>query len=472
MIRTLGQGRSGTVYLALHRDLEEYRAVKQVSGSSAGYEQFRKEALLLKRLRHPGIPIVYDIEEDSQYSYLIEEFLEGSSLYDLVRERGRLNREAVITYGIQICDLVHYLHSAEDIPILHLDLQPRNLLVCHGQVKLLDFDHSDTVAGANAAKRRYGTPGYCAPEQRDGDSLGIYTDVYQIGAILYYLAAGHPRTEGTPVLVTGGLGAVIRRCLHPDASMRYASAREVGEELEALRSGTEGPDRNQSPPFIIAVAGSRPGAGATHVAIGLTAYLDRSGRAVLYEERNFSNDVRAMAETLGAAADSYGICTIFKLPLKPRYGEAVRFRDAAYPLIVRDYGTELEQAAADAAAGELSAVLLVRDGKWWSGGPGGSVRFADAAARGEAMERLASAGNLYVLYNRTLPGTVRLPEGPRKEGVPCYRLPFYENPFKPDRGAEACFRAVTGKFLPDGKWKRRKRTDGRTRDALRGGNGR
>ena len=77
LIRTLGQGQTGTVYLAFHQELREYRAVKQVAKSSADYEQFKKEALLLTSLSHEGIPIVYDLEEDSCCSYLIEEYLEG-----------------------------------------------------------------------------------------------------------------------------------------------------------------------------------------------------------------------------------------------------------------------------------------------------------------------------------------------------------------------------------------------------------
>ena len=143
LIRTLGRGRCSTVYLAKHLELDEYRAIKCVSKMDTDYERFKKEALILKRLRHPGIPIVYDLEEEAFQSYLIEEFLEGDSFYDLIREKGHLNQDTVIRYGIQICDLVQYLHSAEQIPILYLDLQPKNLLVCHEQVKLLDFDHAD-----------------------------------------------------------------------------------------------------------------------------------------------------------------------------------------------------------------------------------------------------------------------------------------------------------------------------------------
>lgn len=107
----IGKGRSGTVWLATHLGLEEKRAIKRVSKELEDYERFRREALLLKELRHPGIPIVYDLEDDTSYCYLIEEYLEGDSLYDLVKSQSHLNQDTVIRYGIQICELVQYLHS-------------------------------------------------------------------------------------------------------------------------------------------------------------------------------------------------------------------------------------------------------------------------------------------------------------------------------------------------------------------------
>ena len=88
------------MYLAYHVELEEYRAVKVVPKSIADYDTFRKEALFLKTLRHPGIPIVYDVEEDTGYSYLIEEYLEGESLYALVNAWAacRLRRQLILEY--------------------------------------------------------------------------------------------------------------------------------------------------------------------------------------------------------------------------------------------------------------------------------------------------------------------------------------------------------------------------------------
>lgn len=449
VIRTLGRGRNGTVYLALHVELNEYRAIKQVPKEAADYSQFLREALLLKRFRHPGIPIVYDVFDDEQFSYLVEEFLEGNSLYDLVEKGGPLNQDTAVRYGIQICDLIHYLHSAEEIPVLYLDLQPRNLLVCHGQVKLLDFDHSDTAERSNQAVSRYGTPGYAAPEQWGNGRLDVYTDIYQIGAVLCYLLTGRTEREGPVPDEFGKLSAVIRRCLREDGEERYATARQVRDELMELHSNTERGVRLQSPPLIIALVGSRPGVGVTHLAIGLTVHLNRLGYPALYEEWNDSNDVRAMAENLSAPPDSYGIYTVFRQPMKPRYGQAVSLRSSSYPLIVRDYGTDMKAVLSDETAGQLTAVWLVRGGKWWERG----VRIPEA---------LSARKDFCVLQNQTVPGMTGYRKG-AGEQTRCYRTPVFADPFQPGEDAASFY----GEILS-----RTEALSGREDSPGRGGSGR
>ena len=138
----MGTGRAGTVWLAVHIGLEEYRAIKRISKRDADYDSFRREALVLKELHHPGIPMIYDLEEDSEFFYLIEEYLEGYSLYALIVNQGPIQEAEAVRYGMQVCGLVAYMHSACEIPILHLDLQPNNLIICNGTVKLIDFDHA------------------------------------------------------------------------------------------------------------------------------------------------------------------------------------------------------------------------------------------------------------------------------------------------------------------------------------------
>lgn len=384
--------------------------------ASADYEEFKKEAFLLTSLSHAGIPIVYDLEEDSIYSYLIEEYLEGDTLYDLVRDQGHLNQETVIHMGIQVCDLVHYLHSAGQTPILYLDLQPKNLLFCHGHVKLLDFDQAESLDEANRSRFRYGTPGFCAPEQRTGSSLGICTDIYQIGALLYYLSAGYTREEAAHKPLEGTLGRIIEICVREDMAQRYPSIYELKSELETLYSQTGVFKVNQSSSLILALTGSRHGVGTTHLAIALTRYLNQLGYRTLYEEWNGSNDVYNMAVRSRSTMDSYGIYEIKKTAMKPKYGEAVCLKTADYPVVVRDYGTEWKTVR---EAADVTAVWLLHGGKWW-----------EQEAGKEAVRILRGCPQFCVLYNRILSGM--RPDMP--EDVPlnrCFRVPGFCNPWEP-----------------------------------------
>lgn len=427
LIRTLGQGQRGTVYLAYHQELKEYRAIKQVPKSSAGYEQFKREALLLTSLSHPGIPLVYDLEEDCSSSYLIEEYLEGDTLFDLVKSQGYLNQETVLAIGIQVCDLVHYLHSAGETPILYLDLQPKNLLYCHGYVKLLDFDHAGPVYEANESLFRYGTPGFCAPEQRTGGALGTYTDIYQIGALLYYLSTGHVK-DGTSPIQDTALGRIIEICAREDKTRRYPSIPELKQELETLYLRTGVFKDNPSSSLILALAGSRHGVGTTHLAIGLASYLEQAGYQTLYEERNPSGDVKAMALRCGSVKDSYGIYQVNQIPMKPYYGEAVYLRPVHYPVVIRDYGIEWKTVREDR---DMKALWLVHGGKWWE---------QDAGAR--AVCELKDCRELAVIYNRVISGMrLDVPEGVNRSR--CFQAPDFGDPWKLDGEVRTFFRELT-----------------------------
>lgn len=379
--------------------------------------------------------MVYDIQEEKDFSYLIEEFLEGDSFYDHIKKRGHLNQDAVIRYGIQICDLVHYLHSAEEVPILYLDLQPRNLLLCHEQVKLLDFDHAATLEEANNSAERFGTPGYCAPEQRGEGPLGVYTDVYQIGALLAYLWSGTVQEEKNLREFPGKLGDIIRGCVHSNRKERYQSAREAGQALEELQFETGVFRQYQTTSLILAFAGSRSGAGVTHLAIGLCAYLNQKGEPCLYEERNSSNDVRSMAEYMGKKPDSYGIYSVFGIPVKPRYGKAVRLRPCRYPVIIRDYGNDWKEAGMDE---DCQGLFLVTGGKWWEQENGIRVK-----------ERLETDRKVCVIYNQVLPGVVKKQKGKgeHEEKKMCFRAPVFPDPFRPTETAVSFYEALTEHWI-------------------------
>ena len=326
-------------------ELDEYRAIKRVPKTFVNYELFRKEALILKGIRDQAIPIVYDLAEDEQYSYLIEEYLEGDSLYALIRESGHCSSAMTIRYGIQICHLVHIMHSTMPTPVLYLDLQPKNLLLYKNTIKLIDFDHAVYADEAERLAERYGTAGCAAPEQYTGDVLDGRTDIYAIGAVLHYMLTGHftgeqvrPEQVKLSGITERRLMRLIRKCLQKEKDRRFQTAEELEKALQKLWDQSEngvfqhGAKRMEES-LVIAVAGSRHGVGTTHIAMGLVAYLQKCGMSAVYEEFNESGAVRQLAECRGARADSCGVFRIWKTPMLPCYGEAVEWKPSGYLLI-------------------------------------------------------------------------------------------------------------------------------------------
>lgn len=421
----LGKGRAGTVFLAVHMELEEFRAIKRVSKSYVDYGRFKKEALILKELRHPGIPIVYDLEEDSEYSYLIEEYLEGESFYDLIHNQGHLTAAMTIRYGIEICRLVNYLHSAGEIPILYLDLQPKNLLLCNETVKLVDFDHSVTMIQANASSTRYGTIGCAAPEQYRTDmKLDERTDIYAIGVTLIYLGTGkYPDESPSPGLCGWSFRfrEIVKTCLNPDPDKRYQSAEELCRDLARLDQKTNGVSklfqRNQISSLTIAFAGGKSGAGTTHLAIGLSVYLRLSGYPNLYEECNDSGAVRRLALTFGAQADQFGQVRIRGCTMKPRYGEAVVLEKSSVPVVIRDYGSDFDGLRNFV---DTDCIFLVCDGSLW-----------EAGEAGKAAGKLDSCGCVRIIFNHAAAG-VKVRKGGALKPEFCYKAPWQPDPFLPE----------------------------------------
>lgn len=462
LCRMIGQGRSGTVWLAKHMELEEYRAIKQVPKTCTDYRQFRQEALILKSLRHPGIPIVYDLEEDEQFSYLIEEFLEGDSLYALVSDMGHFSKAMTIHYGIQICRLVYSLHIARPYPILYLDLQPKNLLLCGDTVKLVDFDHAVHLSEADRLTKRYGTIGCAAPEQYSGDSLDERTDIYAIGAVLYYMLTGQYPGE-RPVYpracIDRKVGKVLRICLQRDKEKRYLSVDRLREALEQILLEEKGVFKHTPlSSLTIAVAGTRPGAGATHAAMGLAVYLRDQGLSVLYEEKHNSGGVRQFAACMNARPDRYGIFRLKGLPMLPQYGAAVRLPDHPYQVVVQDYGADWQ------ALGEKpgDGTLLVCAGKPW-----------EWETTREAVISLGNLPGLAVIYNHFCGQMrVKLP-GPARD-IRVFLQPYYSNPLKSTKESRMFFRTVMPCLLGEktgGGFRCFRRLLGRWRVVIRSGIG-
>lgn len=427
--KVLGSGRAGTVFLGIHKELLEYRAIKRVSKSFVDYQRFKQEAMILKNLRHPGIPVVYDLEEDLEYSYLIEEYLEGESFYDLVKNQGHLSMAMTVLYGIQICQIVNYLHSAGKIPILYLDLQPKNLLLCQDTVKLVDFDHAVSITDANQMLKRYGCIGFAAPEQFTSETLDERTDIYAIGVILSFMCQGLKGSNLPASQPSGNLGQlarVIKICTSKDREKRYQSVKEVLAALEAIQNFRTGVFRKiQIPSLNLAVAGIRPGAGVTHLSIGLCAWLRKNGYPSLYEEWNLSGDMKRLQLYFHEQTDRFGLFRVKGVMLKPWYGEAVCLENHGYQIVVRDYGTDFLQAVSSA---DLDGIILITGGAWWN---------SDISDMLE--QKLIAGKRIFFVYNQVIPGLkIKLPKGVDKKT--CFCMPHQENPFISDYKIQSFYR--------------------------------
>ncbi len=455
----IGRGRTGTVWLAVHLGLEEYRAIKQIPKSAVDYEAFRREALVLKSLRHPAVPIIYDLEEDQNFLYLIQEYIKGESLYALVKRQGIIREPEAVRYGIQICALIEFLHLAGETPILFLDLQPKNLIVCDGVVKLIDFGQAAPCGVCRDGGVRYGTVGCAAPEQYTSDQLlDTRTDIYAIGAVLSFMVNGEFGAAGQAGPgVSAALTGIIRKCMETDRDKRFDSAGELERRLSGLLTTQRGAQKNDiqaMPSLVIAVVGSREGAGATHLALALCRYLGQDSVRVVYEERNQSGHIRRLAEYFGARGDSCGLYHVSGMHIRPWYGEAVSLSVPEAEVYIRDYGTEWDALGADflELPGDCrTAIVAVGGGSVWE------RRDCERMLCRLKPVWTSKSTMAKIFLSRHFGGGVRRfrrEAGELPEGIKLFLEPFFGDPFWPDSQATE-FLSELWAVLTGGRTKKR-----------------
>src|SRR5581483_11739645 len=202
----LGQGGFGTVYQAVDLNLQRLVAVKEnLDISPAAQKQFQREAQLLVNVRHPNLPQILDyfIEPNGQ-QYLVMEFIAGSTLRQLVMQRGALDEAQVKLWANQILDALHELHHNMP-PIIHRDIKPDNIIITpRNNAVLVDFGiakaafpGAPTTTGARAV-----SPGYSPPEQYGNAPTDARSDIYSFGATLYYVLTGIEPPESIQRLVS------------------------------------------------------------------------------------------------------------------------------------------------------------------------------------------------------------------------------------------------------------------------------
>ncbi len=213
------------------------------------YKHFEREAHILASLRHPAIPQIYDYFLANNRAYLVLEFIHGKDLEMLLGEvQGFLPVEQVLTWAVELCDVLDYLHNHKP-PVVFRDMKPSNVMINQsGRVVLVDFGIAKLFQGAQKGTM-IGTEGYAPPEQYRGEATPL-VDIYALGATLHHLLTRQdPRLEppfsfdSRPIravnpAVPPELEAIVMRALAYDPSKRFQSAREMKEALLAVGQKT------------------------------------------------------------------------------------------------------------------------------------------------------------------------------------------------------------------------------------------
>ena len=252
----LGAGASGSVYLV--NDLESpgekvQWAVKEISpiqlnedGSDDAGELFRRECAVLKSLNHPSIPKLIDSFSWSNRLYMVMEHVQGESAEAMMKKSGMpLDAAQVLSMARELSLILQYLHEQIPAPLIYRDLKPSNIVITEkGKLRLIDFG----IARYHASEKIkdtyvYGTPGFSPPEQYGLGQTDRRSDIYALGATLYYLLTREdicqfhfrfPQVTAYNRKVPRPFETLIMKCLSRNPDDRYQSAAELLSGLSQI----------------------------------------------------------------------------------------------------------------------------------------------------------------------------------------------------------------------------------------------
>ena len=261
----LGSGGMGVVYRAFDRELKEPVAIKtlkpELLGDPTLLERFKQEIRLARRISHPNVVRTHDLGEADGTYFITMEFVEGTSLDELLKRRGSLPLDVTLTIGRQLCRALEVAHFQG---VVHRDIKPQNLVVdAKGFLKVMDFGIARLVEGRQppgegltAEGSIIGTPEYMAPEQLMGQAVDGRTDLYAAGVVLFECATGRRLFSGTSFAtlllkqvqdappdprtlvpdLPEAFAATVLKALAKRPEDRWQSAGEFSQALERIRA--------------------------------------------------------------------------------------------------------------------------------------------------------------------------------------------------------------------------------------------
>jgi len=265
----LGHGGMGLVVKARDEVIDDLVALKllkpEISQDRTAVGRFRNEVKFTRKISHKNVCRMYEFGQWKDTLYIVMEFVPGEDLGHLLRNKGLLGVERILSIVEQIC---RGLRAAHEFGVIHRDLKPRNIMIDEsGVVRILDFGVARMRKTADITSEgiSVGTPRYMSPEQVDGGEVDERSDIYALGVILYEMAVGQAPFEGgnpfsialrqktarpvDPKSLNPGippsLDAVILKCLEKDPKNRYQDVDSLMTDLALLRESLGMSERNR-----------------------------------------------------------------------------------------------------------------------------------------------------------------------------------------------------------------------------------
>ncbi len=260
ILSVLGAGGMSVVYEARDKafpNAVRKCAIKEIHVTPGNTDQedrqrsgFEREVDILAGLSHPAIPKIYDYFNEGTYCYLVLELIRGQNLETfLIQSAEPLPERTVLRWAIEICDVLHYLHTYQPAPVIFRDMKPSNIMLNeHGHVVLIDFGIAKIFRGEQRGTM-IGTEGYSPPEQYRGEA-SPQGDIYALGATMHHLLTGCDPTKEPPFsfherparhynpTASTEMETVLGRALSYKAEERYPSIVEFRQALEAVQNRT------------------------------------------------------------------------------------------------------------------------------------------------------------------------------------------------------------------------------------------
>ncbi|HEX2712653.1 MAG TPA: serine/threonine-protein kinase, partial [Candidatus Acidoferrales bacterium] len=257
--KQLGQGGMGAVYQAKDRELDRMVALKVIRPELAGrpeiLQRFKQELILARQVTHKNVIRIYDLGEADGIKFITMQFIEGRDLRTLLAEKGKFGAEEAVGIILQVCLALEAAHAEG---VVHRDLKPQNIMLDSQQrASVMDFGIARSVepGGMTQTGALMGTPEYMSPEQVRGEHVDARSDLFALGIIFCELLTGKmpykaesamglmfKRTQERATTVAQlepsvpkPLSDVVAKCLEIDPKLRYQSAAEIRQDLEAWR---------------------------------------------------------------------------------------------------------------------------------------------------------------------------------------------------------------------------------------------